>query len=278
MAGACKSALRIGHDKAIFLGVSAVEVSHRGYYFNESNAKVDWSAAVEKAQVSKVSLPPSMELPKPVLHPSLSTNIQVGNETTLKAAKRLSKTHSRVVALNFANGMLPGGGFLIGAQAQEEALCRSSALHKTLQDDPMYEHHIENDSAASSDWMIYSPDVPVFRQDCGTSLYRPWNLSFITAAAPFCPTVGPMQSRELLKKRIIRVLEVASAYGYQNLVLGAWGCGAFGNDPHHTAIDFRNALEQQFSGRFLNIFFAIADWSNERHFLGPFRDVFSSNP
>lgn len=57
-------------------------------------------------------------------------------------------------------------------------------------------------------------------------------------------------------------------------MLGAWGCGAFRNDAHRTAIDFRHALEHDFSGAFSEVVFAITDWSLERRFLGPFRDVF----
>lgn len=58
------------------------------------------------------------------------------------------------------------------------------------------------------------------------------------------------------------------------MVLGAWGCGAFGNDPGRTARDFRAALESEdFDGVFSDITFAIADWSPKRRFLGPFRDV-----
>jgi uncharacterized protein (TIGR02452 family) len=60
-----------------------------------------------------------------------------------------------------------------------------------------------------------------------------------------------------------------------SLVLGAWGCGAFGNDIHRTARDFRQALENEFSGAFSDIVFAITDWSPERRFLGPFREVFA---
>jgi uncharacterized protein (TIGR02452 family) len=73
------------------------------------------------------------------------------------------------------------------------------------------------------------------------------------------------------------VLKIAQAFGYSSLVLGAWGCGAFANDPQRTAVDFRRALENDFSGAFSDVVFAITDWSAERKFLGPFRDVFASN-
>jgi uncharacterized protein (TIGR02452 family) len=72
-----------------------------------------------------------------------------------------------------------------------------------------------------------------------------------------------------------RVLAIASSYGHAALILGAWGCGAFGNDSHRTAKDFRQALENDYLGAFSDIVFAITDWSPERRFLGPFRDVFS---
>ena len=140
----------------------------------------------------------------------------------------------------------------------------------------MYAFHREQGTAASSDWCIYSPDVPVFRTDDGLTLDEPWLTSFITAAAPVAYKVGQQESAELLAARILRVLEVAKAFGHDTLVLGAWGCGAFGNDPRQTARDFRNALEKRFDGAFKEVVFAVADWSPERKFLGPFRDEFAS--
>ena len=182
----------------------------------------------------------------------------------------------RPLALNFANGTETGGGFLRGATAQEEALCRSSGLYATLVGDPMYEFHRKHELwAEASDWAILSPNVPVFRDDRGMELDVPWLLSFITCAAPYAPSVGHPRSGDMLQKRIVRVLSIARAYGYTELILGAWGCGAFGNDPRRTASDFRGALEGEFDGMFGEVVFAITDWSPERRFLGPFRDVFS---
>lgn len=182
----------------------------------------------------------------------------------------------RPLALNFANGIHPGGGFLYGSRAQEEVLCRSSALYSTLVNDAMYEEHRKRPLPDSTDWAIYSPDVPVFRKDYGTELQEPWLLSFLTCAAPYAPGVGQPQSGDLLKKRIHRVLQIAQACQHDVLVLGAWGCGAFANDPHRTATDFKQALETDFSGAFSDIAFAITDWSPDRNCLGPFRDVFDA--
>jgi len=187
---------------------------------------------------------------------------------------RLVEQGERPLALNFANGVHPGGGFLCGARAQEEVLCRSSALYQTLVGDPMYEYHAKRPLPDSSDWAIYSADVPVFRADDGTELDRPWTVSFLTAAAPHAPRVGQPASGDLLEARIVRVLAIAHAYRHESLVLGAWGCGEFKNDPHRTARDFREALSGEFRGRFSRVVFAITDWSSERRFLGPFRNAF----
>jgi uncharacterized protein (TIGR02452 family) len=141
----------------------------------------------------------------------------------------------------------------------------------------MYEEHRKRHLPDSTDWAIYSPDVPVFRRDDGTELPQPWILSFITCAAPYAPVIGQPQAGDLLQKRMHRVLAIARSYGHAALILGAWGCGAFVNDPHRTAMDFRQALENDFSGAFSDIVFAITDWSPERKFLGPFRDVFAAH-
>jgi uncharacterized protein (TIGR02452 family) len=268
--------LDIPRDVAAALGMSAVEAAATGHYVNGSGAKVDWSHYVQAACSAKLSIPPDASLPPHASNTFPETWVQVANETTLGASRRLIENGLNPLALNFANGVNPGGGFLIGARAQEEALCRSSALHRTLAGDLMYEEHGKRPRPDSTDWAIYSPDVPIFRADDGMELERPWLLSFITCAAPYAPAVGQPESGDLLKRRIHRVLAIARAYGYPSLVLGAWGCGAFGNDARRTAIDFRQALENEFSGAFSGIVFAITDWSPERNFLAPFHAVFSS--
>ena len=270
-----KRDLNVPRDKAVNLGSSAVKAANLGWYFNSSGDRVVWSQQVMRACLAKLSIAPETELPhiRKSLH--LKTQVQVCNETTLNASNRLIQDGLLPLALNFANGLHVGGGFLNGARAQEEVLCRSSALYPTLVGDQMYEYHRKRPQPDSSDWAILSSDVPVFRTDNGTELEHSWNLSFLTSAAPYAPVVGQPESADLLQKRIHRILEIASAYEYETIVLGAWGCGAFANDPTCTAIDFRNALENEFEGHFLNIVFAITDWSPERRFLGPFRDVFS---
>jgi uncharacterized protein (TIGR02452 family) len=265
--------LEIRHEIAESLGRSALEAMDQGKYRTDAGV-VDWSAPIKAAEAAKVSIPPDASLPSVVDSKHAATHITVANRTTLAAARELVDQGHRPLALNFANGVEPGGGFLRGATAQEEALCRSSALYATLFGDPMYDFHRENDPAASSDWAILSPDVPVFRNDAGMEHDEPWLLSFLTCAAPYAPAIGRLDSEPMLRQRIHRVLQIARAYDYDTLVLGAWGCGAFANDAKQTARDFRGALEGEFAGAFARIVFAIADWSENRRFLGPFCEVF----
>jgi uncharacterized protein (TIGR02452 family) len=306
----CRASLAIPRERAKELGLTAVMAAASGYYLNARGEHVDWSQAVARAIAAKISLPPEAALPAtpPVravagagesakiaadltssdpahLTPPAAarpqpgvTRVQVANETTLVAARRLQAAGQRVLALNFANGVQPGGGFLNGARAQEEGLCRSSALHATLHGDPMYQAHRQRPLADSSDWAILSPRVPVFRADDGTPEETPWELCFLTCAAPYAPHLGQPRAGDLLRQRIHRVLAIAAAYGYPALVLGAWGCGAFGNNPARTARDFHAALAGDFAGAFAEVVFAIADWSPERQFLGAFAAQFRPGP
>jgi len=266
--------LDLPRSKAAALGTSAVDAAKQGYYLYGIDKKVDWRLHVQAAHAARVSIPPNAQLPIPAATTFNETQIQVTNETTFGASRRLITNGMRPLALNFANGIHPGGGFLRGARAQEETLCRSSALYHTLVGDPMYAEHLKRPLSDSSDWAILSPNVPVFRTDDGIELQTPWLLSFITCAAPYAPEVGQPESADLLQKRIHRVLAIARAYGYSSLILGAWGCGAFDNDAHRTAKDFRTAIENEFHQAFSQIVFAITDWSRERRYLGPFRDTF----
>src|SRR5690606_34633463 len=144
--------------------------------------------------------PPDASVPQPNQQKLVHTLVRVANQTTLAAAHTLVAEGHHPLALNFANGVEPGGGFLRGATAQEETLRRSSALYATLFGDPMYNFHRDNDPAAASDWAILSPGVPVFRNDAGMECGPPWLLSFLTCAAPYAPAVGRSRSADLLRQ------------------------------------------------------------------------------
>lgn len=257
-AEARKRELDIDPERAAQLGRSALEASQQGSYSDEQGNQVAWGEAIDAAIAAKRSIAPGDAVPASSAARFAETRVSVANETTLAAARQLIDSGLRPLALNFANGVQAGGGFLLGSRAQEEVLCRSSALFSTLLGDRMYDTNRRFAPNASSDWLILSPDVPVFRSDDGTSLSRPWLLSFATCAAPYAPALGQPKSGDMLQVRIERLFAVASAYGYDTLVLGAWGCGAFANHPARTARDFRAGLEAC-DGVFREVVFAIAD-------------------
>jgi len=276
MAELRRSELSISRDMAIYQSRIVVEAVRSGHYENDRGEKVDWKREVVNACLAKISIPPWRDLPPMQREPFPTTQVQVSNQTTVDVLLRMLEQGRHPLALNFANGTEPGGGFLRGARAQEEAICRVSSLYWTLTGDAMYLHHSYRESADSTDWAILSPQVPIFRSDGGIKFDKPVLADFITCAAPYTPSVGQPTSGNLLRDRIHRVLAIARAYGYTSLVLGAWGCGAFANNPKRTASDFRDALEGEFAGAFSEIAFAITDWSAERKYLRPFDEVFSA--
>lgn len=275
-ARAAQATLDITRPRARELGQSALAWLRQKGYAGPSGEWIDLCAALEAAVAAKVSLPPGAVLPAPPARAPISIELEIANVSTLIAAKRLVAEGARPLVLNFANGIKPGGDFLTGARAQEETLCRSSGLYLTLEGDPMYAAHLLRPLPDSTEWAILSPNVPVFRRDDGTTETAPWLIDVITCAAPVAPRVGEKEAAQLLGDRIGRVLAIADAYGYTSLVLGAWGCGAFGNDPQQCAMDFYRELTGTFAGRFGRVVFAITDWSEERNNLGTFARVFDA--
>ncbi|MFF7893052.1 TIGR02452 family protein [Streptomyces sp. NPDC007907] len=209
--------------------------------------------------------------------------VEVTGESSLEAARRLG---GRVAVLNFASARNPGGGYLNGAQAQEEALCRASALYTCLVGvRAFYDHHRTHRDPFYTDRVIHSPAVPVFRDDRGGLLAEPYTAGFLTSPAPNAGVVlrtAPERAHELprvLAVRAERVMETAAAHGYPRLVLGAWGCGVFRNDPAEVAEAFRALLGP--GGRFARIFehvvFGILDRTRDRATLAAFETAFSSS-
>ncbi|MEU4823178.1 TIGR02452 family protein [Actinomadura citrea] len=202
----------------------------------------------------------------PPADPDTRTRIEVTGETTLAAARRLCAPGTTPFALNFASAKNPGGGFLNGAHAQEEGLARSSGLYESLLSArEYYDFHRAQGDLLYSDHMIYSPDVPVFREDSGRLLEEPYGVTFLTSPAPNRGAIRDAgkarQVPEVLRLRARKVLAVALANGHTRLVLGAWGCGVFRNDPAEVAEVFAEALRPGggFADRFEHVVFAVWD-------------------
>jgi len=191
--------------------------------------------------------------------------VEVVAGTTQQAAQRWAE--SDAVILNFASARNPGGGFLGGARAQEEELCRCSGLYRALLTQPRYyEHHRGERTLLYSDRLIYSPAVPFFRLATKEPyLEEPFTVGVITAPAPNAGAIARNRPHEVteieptFQRRWANILAVAAEHGHRSVVLGAWGCGAFRNDPAPVAEAAKRVLESGRFGRFDRVVFAIPD-------------------
>jgi uncharacterized protein (TIGR02452 family) len=212
--------------------------------------------------------------------------LEVTSEKSLQAALRLSGSGQRNIGvLNFAAATKPGGGYLTGATAQEEDLCRCSALYRCLLNAPdYYAAHRGHRDPFYSHRVIYSPDVPVFRDHHYALLPAPYPASFLTCPAPNAREIvrespgGLAQIRDVLAARSAMFLAVAVHNQVDSLVLGAWGCGVFRNAPGEVAAAFKTHLTSggQFASYFGRIVFAVYDRTPARSNLAAFRSAFGS--
>lgn len=246
------------------------EIVATGGYRTRSGRQVTLAAAVAEAKAGTRIYGTNRVIPgEPVARYTHRTIVEVTAESSTVAARRLAAQHPGTVAtavLNFASARNPGGGYVRGAKAQEEALCRASALYETLLEAPeYYEIHRAEVSTFYTDRVIHSPGVPVFRDDRGTLLDTPFRAGFLTSPAPNAGTIRrqePDREPEIpaaLARRAQLVLEVAALHGYRGLVLGAWGCGVFQNDPAQVAEAFRALLAGRFAGAFERVVFGVLD-------------------
>ena len=174
--------------------------------------------------------------------------VSVENIDVLEMAMRLENP----LVLNFANAHFAGGGFYLGANAQEESICRRSTLYASLKSPEAKRFYRENNfhiRCSEADTLIYSPNVIVFRNQRNELLLDPRVVSVVSAAAPNRRGLGVFLTRRALERvferRIRMILELARRKGHRNLVLGAWGCGAFGNSPALVAACFKRALADE---------------------------------
>ncbi len=249
-----------------------------GSYRAPDGREVPIGALTEKARAGTRMYGPEPVDPGP--YAPVRTVIEVTGESSTEAARRLG---GEVAVLNFASARNPGGGYLNGAQAQEEALCRASALYTCLLRAPeYYDHHRAHRDPFYTDRVIHSPAVPVFRDDRGRLLDAPFLAGFLTCPAPNAGVVlrsAPERAAELpaaLAARAERVLETAVAHGYRRLVLGAWGCGVFRNDPAQVAGAFRTLLGPggRFADAFERVVFGILDRTPDAVVRAAFERVF----
>lgn len=200
----------------------------------------------------------------------LNTIIEVYNETTMQGALALFDFSDKIGVLNFASAKNPGGGFMGGAQAQEESLARSSSLYLSIdQMQEMYKFNASRKTYVYSDYMIYSEGVIFFRND-ELELVNPYQVDVLTSPAV---NVGAMlqnkrselsQVDDAMLLRMDKLLAFFVKKGIKHLVLGAWGCGVFRNDPKDVVGYFAHFLGYggKYAGAFERIRFSVLDTNN----------------
>lgn len=262
------------------LAQDTLRIIDSGRYETPSKESCDVASAIDAARAGTITYAPGSITPRAPHVPKALPPVEITNETTAAAGRRLvlEERAARVCVLNFASARKPGGGFLGGAKAQEEDLALASALYACLE--PQRAYYDANRAHASTlytDHVIYSPDVPFFRDDRGV-LATPALLSVITAPAPNAGAVDASERALVvptLARRAAIVLEIGAKHAHETLVLGAWGCGVFRNDAREVATTFRELLTTRYADAFARVVFAVWDTSATHATFEAFRETFS---
>ena len=259
--------LLMERDVAAATGHDTLHITAQGWYTNEKGQTVDIHTQRDAAKSNTVSYHPGHTPPAGApRHTNIHTYMH--NQTTLTVAEARVNQGYRVAILNFASATSPGGGWLAGARAQEESLARSSTLVHAIRDDAMYQDRTHWTNPFYDDTVIVTPDVPFFRHHNGQFLDSPWLGDVITSAAVHAGAVGSHMPSRLgdiaatMRQRTEKVFRVATTLDADILILGAWGCGAFGNDPDEIARIMYDTMQIVDMRRFEAIDFAVADLKN----------------
>ena len=235
-----------------------------------------------KANTStSTNVPPTTTTTLPSV--SATSVTKAATNTTTKEIKS-----NQVALLNFASAKNPGGGFMNGRETQEEKLAVCSGLFYCIGNDkclPFYTTHGSKREASTAtpeilamiaqntpkkkpkqafygaytDTIIYSPQVPVIRLDNGRLLEEYFVVDIITCAAvnKVVSKVSDHIVKDAMRSRIAHILAAAKKEGATQLILGAFGCGVFKNDPVIIAGLFKELLSTQFKGCFQRVVFAL---------------------
>lgn len=182
--------------------------------------------------------------------------------------------------LNFASAKNPGGGFLNGAMAQEESLAASSGLYQTLiKNEDYYINNRKFPSMIYTDHAIYSPEVVFFRDGDFRLLEMPVTASVLTLPAVNMGQVilkgeDVQEAEKAMRRRMKLALALFAKMGIRHLVLGAYGCGVFRNDPYQVACWWKELLENSFAGSFDSVTHAVLDRSAKGDCIRAFEEVF----
>jgi uncharacterized protein (TIGR02452 family) len=219
----------------------------------------------------------------------ISVKIHVRFADTLEAARDLyvsSKSKKNVAILNMASPLRPGGGVLNGATSQEESLCSRTTLLPSLREEWYRLPEVGG---------IWSPDVLVFRLpgrngDEELAKANRFYVDVVSSAMIRFPDViekpatrgdsdeeseeenshsiervyAAQKDRDLALEKMRAVISMLVIQRTERVVLGAWGCGAYGNPMNEICAAWKRAIFGSKSrsvdlGTIKEIVFAIKD-------------------
>lgn len=267
------------------IAIETLRFTEQGFY-EYAGQRVNFAAEQARSEVNSRLITPEQgrELVRAVQVPAEGDQADrlVVNQATVKAILDFAAARKeRVGVLNFASAKNPGGGFLNGAMAQEESLAASSGLYKTqLRHETYYTANRNCKSMMYTDYAIYSPDVVFFRDERFQLLKQPVTASVLTLPAVNFGQVllkgeDCGQADRMMKERMRLALAIFAHQGDRSLILGAYGCGVFRNDPVKVAGWWEELLHEEGYGKlFSNIRFAVLDTSKSGACIRAFERTF----
>lgn len=187
-----------------------------------------------------------------------NVTISVNRKDTVSALFDCTQENGRVAILNFASYKHPGGGFMVGSQAQEESLCHKSYLYNVLRefDGTYYSENREKlNKGLYCDRALYTPNVRFFHGE------KSMVCDVVTCAAPNFSAAGHHVTRgnnnKALTERVRFVLEIAKKEKVDTFIVGAWGCGVFQQDPNVLAKCFEEEIQKVFHDAKIRLVFAV---------------------
>lgn len=260
-----------------------LEILQRGSYTNNQGELIDIAEAQKTAVMSSRVLKPDELIEQTedlTVEPRFeSTKFVVNHRTTLDSLRKEHDGTDGLAYLNFASAKNPGGGFLKGSQAQEESIARASGLYPCLERGQVYYNSNRRvKTCLYTDHMIYSPLVPVIKNEDGSLMDQPLLASVVTAPAVNAGVVLQREPQnvdaidQIMSRRIDMVLGLFYKHGYHTLILGAWGCGVFKNDPANIAGLFHAHLTGKYANAFKKVVFSVFD--RDDRIIKPFQRLF----
>lgn len=270
-----------------------LEIIKQGYYAiskNGTNLNITIKEDMEHSLASSLLITPAQgeallqqygqSAPSSCSPDDIRRKTTIENLATVAAIRRLCQEgKTKIGVLNFASAKNPGGGFLNGAMAQEESLAASSTLYRALtRHEEYYRKNRANPSMMYLDYAIYAPEVIFFRDEHFQLVEHPVKASVLTLPAVNMGQVlqkgeDQNQAEAVMRRRMKLALCIFAIQGARHLVLGAYGCGVFCNDPRKVAAWWQELLGEGLGDLFESIFHAVLDRSRNQVCIRAFEEA-----